>query len=90
MYVENSLLTKSRPFHIPSGNQLVMYCSKSMEDNPNAAKLIAHARNIGFESEPYMLIEQVSGPVIEKCKEDFLVKLILINKAKSTEEKRYE
>ncbi len=80
MYVDHKRLAKVNPTTFPAQNYLVMYCAKSMENNPNAAKLIQYANATGFEFEPYMLIEQVSGPVIEKSKKEFLVKIMLINK----------
>ncbi len=77
MYIENAKVARKAPFTLPAGDYLCMYCSQSMEDNPYASQLITYAKDAGFEFEPYILIEKVSGPVIEKKKEDFLVKLML-------------
>lgn len=81
MYVDHDKLTKMNPFIIPGRNYLSMYCPKSMEDNPNVNKLIEYAKHKGFDYESYMFIEQVSGPVIEKNKPDFLVKIMLGEKS---------
>ena len=80
MYIDHAKVSKANPFTLPAGDYLSMYCAHSMENNPNTSQLIKYAQDSGFEYEPYILIEQVSGPVIEKQKSDFLVKLMLINK----------
>ncbi|MBY8244239.1 MerR family transcriptional regulator [Vibrio fluvialis] len=80
MYVENSKVAKVHSHTIPAGRYLCMYCDQSMEDNPHAIELIRHAQQTGFHYEPFLYIEKVSGPVIEKRKQDFLVKLMLKEK----------
>lgn len=57
-----------------------MYCDQSMENNPHGIELIRYAQQTGFQYETSLYIEKVSGPVIEKRKQDFLVKLMLKEK----------
>lgn len=78
MYAEHANIIQNSPFSLPEGNYLNMYCTHSMESNPNVCQLLKHAEELKFDHEPYILIEQVSGPVIEKSKEEFLVKLMLV------------
>ena len=80
MYVMQRKVIKTSPFTFPAGNYLTMYCAHSMEDNRYAYALLNYAKQTGFDYLPYLLIEQVSGPVIEKQKEDFLVKMMLPHK----------
>jgi len=77
MYVDNGKVIKTHPHYFPAGEYLSMYCGHSMENNPHAKILINYAQEIGFEFESQLLIEQVSGPVIEKTKQEFLVKIML-------------
>lgn len=80
MYVENSKVAKTHSYTIPAGRYLCMYCDQSMENNPHGIELIRYAQQTGFQYETSLYIEKVSGPVIEKRKQDFLVKLMLKEK----------
>lgn len=80
MYIDHPKAIKASPFTLPAGDYLCMYCSHSMENNPHVPQLMQYASESGYEFLPYLLVEQVSGPVVEKQKQDFLVKLMLICK----------
>ncbi len=80
MYVEHKQAIKANRFDVPAGDYLSMYCGQSMENNPHVAELIKHAQEIDFDCDAQILIEQVSGPVVEKNKDDFLVKVMLRRK----------
>ena len=77
MYVDNDKVVQECSHCFPAGEYLVMFCENSMENNPHVAKLIEHAKQVGFDFEPKILVEQVSGPVVEKSKKEFLVKIML-------------
>ena len=65
------------PYEIEAGRYLSMYCAGSMESNPQVAYLIELARQWNYEIGEYVYIQQVSGPTMERDKQEFLVKILL-------------
>jgi hypothetical protein len=80
MYVDSRKIAKLQSVTFPQGRYLSMYCGGSMEDNPNIQQLLDYAAENDFSFQNTLLVEQVTGPVIEKCKADFLVKLMLVER----------
>ncbi|MEH0740686.1 MerR family transcriptional regulator [Vibrio cholerae] len=77
MFVENTRVHQLAPYHFPAGEYLTMTCAGSMENNPHITDLLNYARQHHFTHSSTLIIQQVTGPVIEKNKQDFLVKLLL-------------
>ena len=77
MYACQPKLQLMHPYEIDAGRYLSMYCAGSMESNPQVAYLIELARQWNYEIGEYVYIQQVSGPTMERDKQDFLVKILL-------------
>ncbi|ALG80776.1 hypothetical protein BED35_15980 [Yersinia enterocolitica] len=54
-----------------------MCCAGSLENNVNVMKLKQYALDCGYRLTDDIIIENISGPVIEKKKSDFLIKIMV-------------
>ena len=77
MFVCDRRVAKSHSLTLASGRYLCMYSDGSLEDNPRVHALVQQALADGHALGDPVVIEQVSGPVVEKRKCDFLIKILL-------------
>lgn len=77
MFVCDRRVAKKIPTTVASGKYLCMYSDGSLENNTRVHVLIQKALADGYEVGNPIVIEQVSGPVVEKSKCDFLIKILV-------------
>ena len=77
MYVGDRRLARKAPIVLAGGRYLCMYADGSLEDNPHVHALVETAVAQGDAVGEDVIIEQVSGPVVEKRKSDYLVKIMV-------------
>lgn len=77
MYNYEPNLLKSSPLSIASGRYMCMYSAGSLENNPKVHFLLKHAHECGYQTGDKIYIENVSGPVIDQAKSDFLIKIMI-------------
>lgn len=77
MFVGNRRVASRNPATLAAGKHLCMYADGSLENNPNVHALIQQALADGHAVGDPVIIEQISGPVVEKNKRDFLIKILI-------------
>jgi DNA-binding transcriptional MerR regulator len=77
MYVDNPDLREHQAVDFIEGDYFSFYANGSMENNPSVSRCIEQAQQFGTIIDDYLIIEQVSGPVMEVEKNDFLVKIMV-------------
>lgn len=77
MFVCDRRVARLLPMTLAAGKHLCMYSDGSLENNARVHALIAQARDEGHKVGDTIVIEQVSGPVIEKRKCDYLIKILV-------------
>lgn len=77
MFVDDARVAKLHPVTLEAGNYLCMYSDGSLENNVRAHELVQKALAEGYQPGDRIVIQQVSGPVVEKHKRDFLVKILV-------------
>ena len=77
MYVDDRRLARKAPITLAGGRYLCMYSDGSLENNERVHALIERALADGCAPGDEVIIEQVSGPVVEKRKSDYLVKIMV-------------
>ena len=77
MFVCDRRVAKEAPMTLAAGEHLCMYSDGSLENNAKVHALIEQALADGHEVGDTIVIEQVSGPVVEKNKGDFLIKILV-------------
>lgn len=77
MFVCDRRVARLLPMTLAAGKHLCMYSGGSLENNARVHALIVQARDEGHEVGDAIVIEQVSGPVIEKRKCDYLIKILV-------------
>lgn len=75
MFSNHPDLQKLYPDVISAGRYLTMYAAGSLENNMRVHSLLDYARSAGYSIEGHIYIENVSGPVIESEKKNFLVRI---------------
>lgn len=61
----------------PAGKYLTMYCDGSLEYNAKVHWLKEYAIETGYLLPEHIFIENVTGPVLEKEKSDFVIKIMI-------------
>ena len=77
MFVCDRRVAKELSTTLAAGKYLCMYSDGSLENNARVHVLIEQALADGHEVGDTIVIEQVSGPVVEKNKCDFLIKILV-------------
>jgi DNA-binding transcriptional MerR regulator len=77
MYVDDRRVARQAPITLAGGPYLCMYADGSLENNTRVHALIERALADGCALGDAVIIEQVSGPVVEKRKSDYLVRIML-------------
>ncbi|MBS1132844.1 MAG: regulatory protein [Proteobacteria bacterium] len=77
MFVFDRRVAKKNPATLAAGKYLCMYSDGSLENNARVDALVQQAVANGHEVGSPIVIEQVSGPVVEKTKSDFLIKILV-------------
>ncbi len=77
MYVDDRRLARQAPITLAGGQYLCMYADGSLENNAQVHALIERASTDGRTVGDDVIVEQVSGPVVEKRKSDYLVKIMV-------------
>lgn len=77
MFVCDRRVAKKNPATLAAGKHLCMYSDGSLENNAQVHALIQKALAEGHIVGGPIVIEQVSGPVVEKRKSDFLIKILV-------------
>lgn len=62
---------------IPAGKYLAMYAAGSLENNTQVNALLEHARQSGYRTAGHLYIQNISGPVIESEKKNFLIRIAI-------------
>lgn len=75
MFSNHPDLQKLSPQIIAAGRYLTMYAAGSLENNRQVRTLLDYARTTGYGMADHVYIENVSGPVIESEKKNFLVRI---------------
>lgn len=65
------------PAKIQGASYLCMYSKGSLENNSQVKWLIDYAQQQGYLLPDSILIENVSGPVIDKEKSEFIIKIMI-------------
>ena len=77
MYVDDRRVARKAAVTLAGGKYLCVYADGSLEDNPWVHALMQQASSDGYAPGNPVVIEQVSGPVVEKKKSDFLIKIMV-------------
>lgn len=77
MFVCDRRVRRLLPMTLAAGKYLCMYSDGSLENNARVHALIAQAEKEGHAVGDTIVIEQVSGPVVEKRKCDYLIKILV-------------
>ena len=77
MYADDKVLRNHQTLTQPKGKYLSVYCDGSMESNPWVYRLVQYAKQYHAALSDTVYVQQVSGPVVEKHKQDFLVKIMV-------------
>lgn len=77
MFVCDRRVARKEAATLAGGQYLCMYADGSLEDNPRVHALMQQALADGHALGNTIVIEQVSGPVVEKRKSDFLIKILV-------------
>lgn len=75
MFAYEPALVEQFPCTLSAGPYLKMYAEGSLENNPNVDWLVQYGRQQGMNLDSPVLIENVSGPVIETEKSKFIVQI---------------
>lgn len=63
------------PHPLPAGEVMGMYCRGSLENNAAVHHLLGEVRACGYRPAGTIRISNVSGPVIERHKRDFIIRI---------------
>lgn len=77
MFSNHPDLVHQSSYIIPAGKYLTMYAAGSLENNMQVHTLIEHARQSGYHTAEHLYIQNISGPVIESEKKNFLIKIAI-------------
>lgn len=61
----------------PAGEVMGMYCRGSLENNAGVHTLLQEVRACGYQAGDQIRIENVSGPVLERNKRDFIIRILV-------------
>ena len=77
MFVDDLRAARQASQTLPAGLYRCMFSDGSLENNPRVFEFIQQTQVEGHTVADPVVLEQVSGPVVEKRKSDFLVKICL-------------
>lgn len=65
------------PHRFAATEVMGMYCRGSLENNPGVYTLLQQVRDCGYQAGNQIRIENVSGPVLERDKQDFIIRILV-------------
>ncbi|CNK99020.1 MerR family transcriptional regulator [Yersinia enterocolitica] len=77
LFCDHPAIIRQSPYTLHAGKFVSMCCAGSLENNVNVMKLKQYALDCGYRLTGDIIIENISGPVIEKKKSDFLIKIMV-------------
>ena len=77
MYSYLPLMISREKSIFPAGRYMSMFCKGSLEDNKKVFWLVNYARSCCYDVHDDIYVENVTGPVLEKDKPDFVIKIMI-------------